>query len=307
MRVFVTGASGFVGSHVVREFLRQGVSVATLVRDPARAWRIADLLPRVRVVPGDLATLGAGHPELAAFAPEAVVHLAWQGVLNRDRNDVAQWRNVADSLALVETCAKLGASTFVGLGSQAEYGAHSARIDETFATRPTTVYGAAKLATSIVAGRMSDALGLRFAWLRLFSAYGPTDSEEWMIPYVMLALLRGERPAVTSGEQQWDYLFVEDAAKAIVATTLAPGASGIFNLGSGSTSSIRSIIERIRDNIDPALPVDFGAVAYRADQVMRLEANIERLRAATGWHVHTGLDTGLARTLEWYRANATAY
>jgi nucleoside-diphosphate-sugar epimerase len=71
--------------------------------------------------------------------------------------------------------------------------------------------------------------------------------------------------------------------------------------------SVRSIAERVRDRIDPHLPIDFGAVPYRADQVMHLEADIGRLREATGWKPEVTIDDGLARTVDWYRERERAH
>jgi nucleoside-diphosphate-sugar epimerase len=81
-------------------------------------------------------------------------------------------------------------------------------------------------------------------------------------------------------------------------------ASGVFNLGSGQTETIRRIIETLRDSIDPTLPIGFGEVSYRPDQVMHLEAGIERLNRATGWRPRIDLPIGLAKTVAWYWAQA---
>jgi nucleoside-diphosphate-sugar epimerase len=180
-------------------------------------------------------------------------------------------------------------------------------VDESTPTRPSTLYGASKLATCIAAQRLAEVAQMRFAWLRLFSSYGPKDAPQWMIPYLIVALLHGESPKLTAGAQLWDYLYVEDAARAIVAVALERSASGVFNLGSGQAFPIRSIAERVRDRIDPKLSLDFGAVPYRADQVMHLEADIRRLRAATGWKPEVTIDDGLARTVDWYRERDRAH
>lgn len=302
MKVFLTGASGFVGSCVLRQLLaHRDVEVAALVREPAAAWRIRGELARVKVIEADLDEADSVDRALAAFAPTHLVHLAWSGVLGRDRNDPAQQRNVGRSLGLLERALAHGARHFVGLGSQAEYGPCQARIDEATPTAPTTRYGEAKLETCRKAQALCEAAGARFAWLRLFSSYGPRDSPEWMIPYVTLKLLHGERPAVTAAEQRWDFVFVEDAAAAIAAVTLAEAARGIFNLGSGTAPRLRDIIEGLRDAIDPRLAVGFGEVPYRPDQVMHLEADIGRLARATGWQPKVALAEGIARTVDWYR------
>lgn len=302
MKVLLTGASGFVGSCVLRQLVATpGAQVAALVRDPEGAWRIRDELARVQVLRAGLEDGDALRESIEAFRPSHVVHLAWSGVLGRNRNDAAQHLNVFHSMRLLELALQAGARHFVGLGSQAEYGPCQARIDEATPTAPTTMYGAAKLATCLMAGRLCELSGARFAWLRLFSSYGPQDSPEWMVPYLALKLLHRERPAVTAAEQRWDYIYVEDAAAAIVAATASDSASGVFNLGSGTAPRLRDIIEQVRDAIDPRLPVGFGEVPYRPDQVMHLEADITRLTGATGWRPRVGLAEGIGKTVEWYR------
>jgi nucleoside-diphosphate-sugar epimerase len=305
MRVLLTGGTGFIGSHTVRALLQFGLhDVAVLVRPGADTWRLDDVLSRLTLIAGDLCRLDESRAAVERFAPEAVVHLAWSGVLGAERNNPRQDDNIQAALDCVRLAHAAGARHWIGLGSQAEYGPCGQRIDESMPTRPTTRYGQAKLAASRQTQRLCRSLGLRFAWLRLFSCYGPQDHPSWLVPYVALALLRGERPAVTLGQQRWDYLYVSDAAEAICHAVQTSDASGIFNLGSGQTETIRRIIEVLRDSIDPALSIGLGEVSYRPDQVMHLEANIERLTRATGWRPRIELTIGLAKTVAWYRAQA---
>ena len=303
-RVLLTGASGFLGAAVLRALLERGIDTALILRDPDAAWRVRDELARVRVIRADLADEESYATAVTALAPTHLVHLAWDGVAGANRNDAAQHRNVGRSLALLEAALGAGARSFVGLGSQAEYGPCAARIAEDTATAPTTMYGAAKLATCGLAQRLCELHGARFAWLRLFSSYGPGDNPAWMIPYLTRSLLRGERPSLTAAEQRWDYIYIEDAADAVCAVAQRDDAAGIFNLGSGTAPPLREIIERIRLEIDPRLPVGYGEVPYRPDQVMHLEAGIDRLVAGTGWRPKTGLDEGIRNTVNWYRSHA---
>ena len=114
-------------------------------------------------------------------------------------------------------------------------------------------------------------------------------------------MLHDQRPSLTLGEQLWDYLYVRDAAEAVYRLGTTPTAEGVFNLGSGQVHTIRHIVERIRDMIDPGLPLGFGEVPYRPDQVMHLQADIAKLTAATGWTPRTSLEDGLAATVQWHR------
>ncbi len=298
-KILVTGATGFVGARVVRQLVEQGRDVAVLVRESSATRRIDDIIGRCTVIRGDLAQIGATSAALSGYGPQAVLHLAWGGVKGADRNHLMQLRNVQSSIALYEMTQALGCGHFVGLGSQAEYGLLSGRIAETAPTRPTTLYGAAKLATGLVLERAAAATERPFSWLRLFSSYGPDDNPSWLIPYLIARLQAGERPSLTPGEQVWDYLHVDDVAAGVIAA-LDAGAVGVFNLGSGQGRPLRDIITTLRDTIDPALPLGFGEVPYRPDQVMHLEADIGALTAATGWQPTIDLAEGLASTAAWF-------
>jgi UDP-glucose 4-epimerase len=304
-RVLVTGGAGFVGARVVHLLVEQGCEVALLLRETSNTHRLQDTLRRCTVLRGDLSRLEPLRGPLKDFAPEGVLHLAWESVKGAERNHPVQLSNVSTSIELFRLTGEIGCDSFVGLGSQAEYGLLSGRIDERAPTRPTTTYGAAKLATGCMLERAAAAAERPFAWLRLFSSYGPDDDPSWLIPYMIRTLLSGERPKLTKAEQVWDYIHVDDVADAIVAA-LQTGARGIFNLGSGQARPLREIIERLRDAIDTALPLGFGEVEYRPDQVMHLESDIGALCAATGWKPRVPLEQGLAEVIAWHRRAASS-
>ncbi len=306
-RVLLTGATGFIGSHVIRCLLARDCEIMILMRPQSDPWRIADVLPHLHVIHADLADVSNVADDICAFAPDVTVHLAWYGVGNRHRNDPQQVSNISATLNLLDVAHRAGTHSWIGLGSQAEYGVYNRAISEDTPANPTTLYGVVKLSTCLLTQRLCRIYGMRWVWLRLFSSYGPGDHPGWMIPYVILTLLRGERPALTAGEQRWDYLFVEDVAEAICSVMVKSNAQGVFNLGSGEAHTVRSIVERIRDLIDPSLPLGFGEIPYRPDQIMHLQADITRLRQATGWKPMVSLDEGLKHTIDWYRANGVRH
>jgi nucleoside-diphosphate-sugar epimerase len=128
----------------------------------------------------------------------------------------------------------------------------------------------------------------------------------WLIPHCIVSLLAGTPPAMTAGEQRWDYLYAADAAAALWRVLATPAAEGVFNLGSGRPVAIREVATRLRDLIDPALPLRLGELPYRPGGTMHLEADPGRLIRATGWQPATGLEDGLAATVAWYRGPSAA-
>ncbi len=304
MNLLLTGSTGFLGAHLVRRLARESsVRLGLLIRPFSDRARLPHLPANAVMITGDLENLTDARDAIVAFRPDAVVHSAWFGVGNKQRNDPLQIdRNLVPTLDLLKIAAAAGAKHFIGVGSQAEYGPANQRISENHPTHPTTLYGATKLASCVLCERLSAELGLRFAWLRVFSTYGPMEDPGWLIPYLTQSLLRRERPSLTACEQLWDYVYGPDAADAIWDVTRTATATGVFNLGSGQAVLLRSIVEQIRDLVDRSLPLGIGEVPYRPDQVMHLEADVTRLRQATGWQPRTTLADGLSATVEYWRS-----
>lgn len=309
MRCFVTGSTGFIGSHLVQLLLEHDVEVAVLIRPTSNPWRIKDILHRLHTITGDLATIQEAGTAIRDFAPDIVFHLGWHGGNSyKYQNDPAQiFKNLYGSLELVQLAKDAGSQRWVGLGTSVEYGKYEIPITESLRPMPSTLYGISKYCTCLSAQKLCQLYGIDFVWLRPFWIYGPYDDPLRMLPSVILALLRGERPALTPGEQRWDYLYVEDAVEAIWRAATTSSTQGVFNLGSGEAHTIKSIVERVRDLIDHNLPLGFGEVPYRPDQIMHLQADISHLRQVTGWSPQVSLDEGLHRTVEWYRENRRHY
>ncbi len=301
MKLFITGASGFVGAEVLRIALEDGHDVVAPVRPASDAHRLAPFKGRYTHLGLDIGDKPALTSALAEHRPDAVVHLAWAGVNNAARFDEGQINlNIDTACNLVSAAGAAGCGAFIGVGSQGEYGAGNAMLEDSLPT-PTTLYGAAKVATLFLTKQLAAQAGMRHAWLRLFSTYGPNDNDGWMIPSLITQMLRGERPQTTLGTQNWDWLHVTDVARGILAAAATPTAYGVFNLGSGQAIRVRDAIEMIRDLAAPQMELKFGEIPFRPDQVMHMEANIDKLRDATGWAPRITLREGMAATVAWYR------
>ncbi|MDN5006365.1 NAD-dependent epimerase/dehydratase family protein [Bradyrhizobium sp. GCM10027634] len=301
MRIFVTGASGFLGSYLVADLLGRGHEVAVLLRPDRAPWRLQEAIGRLKVIHGALERLDGLRGPLEAFAPEAVVHMAWRGVAGSDRNSPDQAVNVADTVGLAELAASVDAKVFVGAGSQAEYGPYDRAIREDDITGPTTLYGMAKLAAGSMVLRLCEERGLRAAWLRIFSTYGPRDADYWLIPSMIRNLRSGQHMALTACEQRWGFLYARDAAAAFRLAVTHDAARGIFNVGSPDAPPLRETVTKLRDLVDPRASLGFDELAYRPDQVMVLAADVSRM-LALGWKPEVPLDEGLRETVDWHDA-----
>lgn len=293
---FITGGNGFIGAALVRRLVREGHHVRVMLRPGANTHRLRDVLARVEVVPGDFEHFEAVQLSMEKRAADAVVHAAWMGVTPAQRNSIKQITiNVPATLRLCEIASATGCSAFFGLGSQAELGSVTGVLDENTAPNPATAYGFAKYQAGEICRKICAMAGMRFVWLRVLSVYGPGDDEAHMLPTVIRCLLRGDKPRLTSGLQNWDYLYVDDCAAAISAL-LHSQAKEVFVLASGETTTVREVVELVRDKIDKQLPLGFGEVSSSTPTV-NLQANIAHLTSATGWRPEVSLSHGLDLTI----------
>lgn len=302
MKLFLTGAAGFVGAETLRLAVQLGHEVFAPIRPRAPAPRLQSFAGHFTRLDVDLRDTQASTEAILATRPDVIIHCAWSGVAGSARFDRLQFLdNVNVSCTLVEAAAAAGATAFIGIGSQGEYGpAPSMRED--CLPEPTTLYGAAKLSTLFLTRQLAAQAGIRHAWLRLFSTYGPGDNDGWLIPIVIEEMLAGRRPKITLGEQYWDWLHVTDVARALLFAAASPIAAGIFNLGSGKARRVRRVVEQIRDLVAPRMELVFGEIPYRHDQVMYMQADISRIAAATDWKPLISFEDGLRDTVEWHKS-----
>ena len=300
-RIVITGATGFIGHAILEHLLARGRAVSVLLRENSDRSRLAGLggfqIHHYKKL-SDPATVA----ELRGIAPDVFIHCAWRGVGGKDRNEGFQITdNLPFTLDAVNLAAAAGCRQWVGLGSQAEYGNQNRKLSEDAPLTPTTLYGKAKLAAGIAALGLCEALGLKGAWLRVFSTYGPGDAPHWLIPYVIQELIAKRPPRLSACEQLWDYLYVSDAARAI-ASVANGNTGGVFNLGSGTAHPLKEVIEMIRAEVGGKVSPDYGAVPYRPDQIMHLEADIARLQATAGWNAEVGLLEGIRATIAFEKS-----
>ena len=293
MRVVVTGSSGFLGSWICR-VLAKAHQTTALVRPSSDTYRLTGI-DGLRVQRRESADWPAF---IAAEKPEALVIADWWGVGNHDRNDVLQFENIERMERLAMAARDAGVGLVIGVGSQAELGPVSNRITEDLPDNPTTEYGKAKVAARKIIQSSLIGSSTRCAWLRIFSTYGPSDTDTWLIPQLIDTLTKGEVMDLTKGEQEWSYLHAFDLARAFKAVIENESISGIINVGNPKTIVLKDAIEMIAMKLGAKGLLGFGKMAYRPDQVMKLEPACESL-TAIGWKPIVSFENGVAQTIQW--------
>ncbi|WP_242138003.1 NAD(P)-dependent oxidoreductase [Sphingomonas sp. TREG-RG-20F-R18-01] len=302
MKIIVTGAGGFLGAAVCRAALAAGHSVVAVARrpDPERLRGLGGRDGALTQCLLDVTDSAAVEHLFGQERPDVVVHAAWAGLSRAERDGPDQLRQLEAWCRLMQAAARAGVRKVIGIGSQAEYGQTVGRTDEATLPQPNSMYGATKVSAGLLGQRLAAEAGIGFAWLRLFAIYGPGDNPNWLIPSILATLARGESPRLTAGTQLVDYLYIDDAAEAVLAVATRPAATGIFNLASGAPVSVRAIVEGLRDHVQPGATLDFGTVPFAPGQPMHIEGAVDRLSQATGWTPRTALAAGLALTVEHF-------
>ena len=303
--VLVTGATGAVGQALVRKCLEEQVGVTAVCRpDSPRAGSLPES-SLVETVFCDLGKLAELPRILEGRSFDVFYHLAWAGTFGGSRQDLkSQWENIGWTLDAVDAARALGCRRFIGAGSQAEYGRNRGPLKADTPVFPENGYGAAKLCAGQLSRLRCEQLGMDHIWTRILSVYGPFDGKDTLIMYAIRTLLKGEVPALSAGEQVWDYLYSEDAGEALFLLG-DKGISGkTYPLGSGQGRPLKEYIMELRDQIDPQADLGFGKIPYGPEQVMHLCADLSELTEDTGFACRVPFREGIARTIEWCRRNS---
>jgi nucleoside-diphosphate-sugar epimerase len=295
MRILVTGASGFLGQHCVRASAESGHHVIALNRTGIAPAGSTESLS------ADLLSADEVAKAVKMARADVLIHFAWHSD-PRDR-----WHTLANldwlkaSIDLARCFAAQGGKRFLLVGSCAEYDWSSGLLSETTTPlRPATLYGASKAAAGMTLSAAAGALGLSFAWPRIFFCYGPGEPPGRLVSDLLAGLSRGDPVKCTDGEQQRDFMHAADIGAAIAAVAIS-SLEGPINIGSGQAVPVRDVIDLVAGALGKRPLVKLGAIARPADDPPRLVAEIGRLQSL-GFRPRFDLGSGIRDTVANWRA-----
>jgi UDP-glucose 4-epimerase len=295
-KILVTGASGFVGSHLCRRLVEQGLDVHAVYRTNSPLQLDGDA---IRWWQADLTQLDTVQSLVKQIQPEIIYHLASSVAGSRSLDMILPTfnNNLVSTVNLLTAVAELGCQRFVLAGSLEEPEANQAE-----AIIPGSPYAAAKWASSAYARLFHSLYDVPIVITRLFMIYGPEQKDlNKLIPYVILSLLRGESPRLSSGERPVDWIYVDDIVSGLVAAAQTPGVEGrTFDLGSGTLVSIRDVVQELSRQINPDISLQFGAIPDRPMEKVQV-ADDNATYAGLGWKHEVNLKQGLTQTISWYQ------
>lgn len=274
--IVVTGATSFIGRHLLAQLSKTNDNIFALVR-PSSIYKITSLKGKnINVLAIGLENINEIRKQLNHV--DVCFHLAWNGTRVPERYDAnLQKSNYKYSIDSYEAVKMLGCNVFVGVGSQAEYGFCQNEITESTEPNPNTEYGKYKLTTCKKLIELGERDSIRVIWGRVFSIYGKGDYENTLLMSSIRKMLNNDSIDMTEGTQYWNYLYVEDLAKILVKLAYDNSARGIYNLASNDTRMLKDYILELKEVLKSESKINFGTVPYRSEGKVNIIPNIERL------------------------------
>jgi nucleoside-diphosphate-sugar epimerase len=295
--ILITGITGFLGSQIAKELNAECLDLIATKRKSSNLLRCIEFSNNVKWI--DLSD--NWEEQIIDLKPQIIIHSAWEGVGAIDRDNwQVQMNNLQLTLKLLEIAKQVKVEKFIAFGSQAEYGAFSEIIDEDYVIDPKSAYGLSKYLCSQTIKVFCEQNNIDWYWLRLFSFFGEKEASNWFIPTLIKNISENKPMDMTPGEQRYAYMYIGDLAAIIVKLLKSSANSGVYNLSSKQSVSLKEIVEKIINIIKPVNPqVNFGAMAYRENQPMLIQGTVSKLEGEIGAFSETSLDVNLKNVVEY--------
>jgi nucleoside-diphosphate-sugar epimerase len=295
MKVFLTGASGFIGSQVTKILLTRNHQVALLAMPGDPMIRLRCLQNRFETIIATLEDTDLLEQFMVSFKPEACIHLAWYAEPGKYLDSEKNIQSLASSLSLFQTLIQGGCRQIVAAGTCFEYDTNYGYLSEDTPAHPLSLYAAAKLSCCLMGRQLADQTGTSFAWGRIFYPYGPQEDQRRLVPAAINALKQGVPFPASLGEQVRDYIHVTDVADAFC-TLMEKQASGMFNISTGVPISVRQLLEIVGHIMDRRDLIRLGELSYRDWEPPFICGNNAKMKSL-GWNPSFSLTDGLSQTV----------
>lgn len=296
MKIFVSGATGYLGYHFVKIAIYQGHEVLCLRRPTSRSLFDFEIENKVKWVFNDEELKSA----VIDFQPDVLFHAAWGGVRGADRNNIEIQK---DNLVMSHNLFTLYPyKQIIAIGSQAEYGYYNDIISEDHPLKPTMEYAKEKIQCCKDLQNYCEQNNIEWQWIRIFTVFGEKQTGG-LIKLAIEKCLNGEKSFdTTPGEQKYSYLYAEDFGNAICNMLGSRGKSGIYNLSQPKClKSNKEILENVKTLTKSDIHLNFGAMPYPEGQVMLMDGSVNKFEKAFGAVPYTNFEVAMANTIDSFR------
>jgi len=308
-KVLITGASGFVGSCLVRRLLKGNYSIHIITRGVTNLWRLQDVLEDIEIHNMNLLNSDEVAKLASNISIDKIYHLATYGGYHYQNKveDVIN-TNVIGTWNLFKEFSKKGIEMFVNTSSSSEYGEKFEPMREEMRVTPNTMYGASKAAGTILCSTYAKINKIPLVTLRLFSPYGYYDAKTRLIPTIITSCLLGEEIKLSQKNSKRDFVFIDDVVEAYLkASELVNSHGQIFNIGSGIQYTTEEIVSNILNLMGKDAKIHWENNLNRQYEPLFWVSNNKKAYERLKWEPNVDITAGLNNTINWFRDNLQFY
>ncbi|MEW9923889.1 NAD-dependent epimerase/dehydratase family protein [Clostridium butyricum] len=299
--IIVTGATSFIGMHIINQYINNNYKVVAIVRPNSLNLNRLNKNDNLIIIEKDIDKINEIFKELHGVKVDVFYHLAWEGARIPHRDDpILQNKNFECSIKAMNVAKLLGCSIFIGAGSQSEYGKCMGKIDENYPTNPITEYGKMKLKSYKTLKNMAQKNKIKFIWTRIFSVYGIYDYQETLVMSVLNKMIKNENIQLTQCVQKWDFINVEDAAKIMYLLGSTNCKDGIYNIASGESRELKEFVIEMKKITKSNSELQFGALQYNKEGIINCEPIVEKLNKNLNYKSQVKFKDGIKKIIKFY-------
>jgi nucleoside-diphosphate-sugar epimerase len=306
--IALTGATGMVGIALIKQCIKNNIAVLALVRPgSSRINRMptSDLITTVECELDSLADFSISSDIMPSI--DVFYHTGWGATDKTGRDSCEkQLKNIKHTLDAVSLAKRLGCRRFIGTDSQAEYGNSSKPLNGNVPVNPESAYGVAKYAAGKLSGMECERLEMEHIWIRILSVYGVNDNDDTLIRTFIEKCKNSQPMPLSACAHIWDYLYEDDAGRALLAIGEKGTSGKIYCLGSGAGRPLKEYLEVIKNMVNADYQLDYGKIPYAEKSIKYLCADISELIGDTGWRPEVSFEDGIGMVIASPRYNRDA-
>jgi len=305
----ITGATGFIGSCLLRKLIAKNEDTHILLRKQANLWRIRDLLRHTNIHFSNLSDVKSLSKIVEKIKPDVIYHLATYGAYSSQNDaDICVKTNIMGTWNLLKASSKVDYELFVNTGSSSEYGFKKSPMREQNCLEPASYYAVTKCSQTLLCSYFAQENRKPIVTFRPFSVYGPYEDKGRFVPTLFKALYFHERMNLVSPRISRDWIYIDDMVEAYLLINKLKNYGGeIFNIGTGAQKTIKQVVALASQVTREKCDLCWKKMKNRQWDTNYWVADISKAKKLLGWQPRINLYDGLSFTWEWFKKNLRHY